>query len=209
MHAACTGLAMMTGPMTGHRRLLAAIAVVIAWTAVFAHRADASESAELWRALHAGEAFAIMRHAIAPGIGDPANFDVGDCTTQRILSQQGRQQAAEIGALFRDNGIKTARVMSSEWCRCLDTAEQLDLGPVERLPELNSFFENMAQRESQTAALKSWLRPNRAGKPALVLVTHQVNISALTGRFARSGEIIVVKWGDDGGFEPLGSLSGP
>jgi len=74
---------------------------------------------------------AVMRHAIAPGTGDPSNFRLGDCQTQRNLSETGRQQARRLGQLLRDRQVPVTRVLSSQWCRCLETAKLLDLGQVE------------------------------------------------------------------------------
>src|SRR4051812_37852945 len=86
-----------------------------------------ADTAAAWAALHAGNAVALMRHADAPGIGDPAGYNVKDCATQRNLSEQGKAQAAAVGALFRANQITVARIISSPWCRCLETAK--DHGP--------------------------------------------------------------------------------
>jgi len=159
----------------------------------------------LWRALASKGHIALLRHALAPGTGDPADFTVGDCGTQRNLSQEGRAQAERIGDRFRDNGIATARVLSSQWCRCLDTAELLGLGAVEELPLLNSFYQRPERRGPQTEALAVWLAGQETLKP-LVLVTHQVNISALTGAYAASGELVVLRIAENGEFEVLGSI---
>lgn len=159
----------------------------------------------LWAALREGRAFAMMRHALAPGTGDPANFDVNDCTTQRNLSVEGREQARRAGDAFRDNGINMAEVKTSAWCRCRDTASLMNLGTPEVLEPLNSFFQSRGQRDPQTQALKQWLGEWVGSKP-LILVTHQVNISALTGEFASSGEIIVVDRNVSDGVKVLGSL---
>ncbi len=149
-----------------------------------------------WDALKNGTAFVIMRHALAPGTGDPANLDVGNCGTQRNLSDQGRQQARETGKLFRTNGIAEAEVFTSAGCRCRDTARLLALGAVETFEPLNSFFRRQDRREAQTLALKDWLQARTGDKP-LVLVTHQVNITALTGISPKSGELIFVEAGAD------------
>ena len=82
----------------------------------------------------------ILRHALAPGVGDPEGFDLEECQTQRVLSSEGRQQAIEIGQKLRESGITEAEVFSSEWCRCLETAELLGFGPPQKLTALNSFF---------------------------------------------------------------------
>ncbi len=147
---------------------------------------------------------ALMRHALAPGTGDPADFSLEDCATQRNLSAEGRRQAVRIGEAFRRNGIERARVFSSQWCRCRETARLIDLGAVAPLPALNSFFQRWEQRDSRTQALRQWLSTQDLSTPT-VLVTHQVNITALTGRGAASGEIVVVAVGE-GGFEALGGI---
>lgn len=167
-------------------------------------RAQELGEEELWLALRSGEAFGMIRHALAPGTGDPEAFTLGDCSTQRNLSQEGRDQAAAIGDAFRANGIESAAVYSSAWCRCLDTAELLGLGPVTVFSPLNSFFQRPGRAE-QTRATREWLL-KRKGKQPLVLVTHQVNISALTGVYAGSGQVVVARIDAGGVVEVLGSL---
>ncbi|MEM7429603.1 MAG: histidine phosphatase family protein [Pseudomonadota bacterium] len=152
-----------------------------------------------------GEAFAIMRHALAPGTGDPDSFDPDDCATQRNLSEQGRRQAREIGDAFRRAGVSRAAVYSSNWCRCRETARLLGLGAVTILPPLNSFFEAWHRRENQTEAMRDWLASYKGPYP-VVLVSHQVNISALTGQGTRSGETVVFQRGADGGIRVTGSF---
>ena len=168
-------------------------------------RADAGDDGALFEALRQGEAFAILRHALAPGTSDPPGFDLEDCATQRNLSEAGRRQAAAIGARFRAGGIAAAQVFSSAWCRCRDTAELLGLGPVGELPELNSFFEERERAAAQTAALKSWLAGQTKAAP-LVLVTHQVNIRALAGVPTSSGEVVIARLDAKGEVSVLGTL---
>lgn len=141
--------------------------------------------------------FIIMRHARAPGTGDPANFRIGDCSTQRNLSRTGREQAARIGKRFRDAGLKTTKVYSSQWCRCLETARLLNVGPVEELSALNSFFETPEQEESRMKTLRDWIASADLSRP-VVLVTHQVNITALTDVFPAEGEFLVIRRDPDG-----------
>jgi len=155
-----------------------------------------------WNALETPGAFAIMRHALAPGTGDPAEFDVTDCRTQRNLDARGREQAARIGQAFRDRGHSFDVVLTSQWCRCRDTAELLDLGPVEEVPAFNSFFQDFSTRDSQTAEALEVLA-DRDDRP--FVVTHQVNISALTGDTTRSGEVLVVRHAGHT-LEVLGSI---
>jgi len=148
---------------------------------------------------------AIMRHALAPGTGDPANFALGDCATQRNLSAAGRRQARRTGDFLRSVGINEARVLSSQWCRCVDTAALLDLGPVEPLPALNSFFRDRERGPAQTRELREKIAEMDLSKP-VVMVTHQVNITRLTDVFVRSGEMVVLKRETGGEVKVLGSV---
>ena len=159
----------------------------------------------LWDALRSKNHFALLRHALAPGTGDPPEFALGHRETQRNLSEEGRKQAKRIGDLFRAHGINKARVFSSHWYRCRDTAELLDLGPVNSLSALNSFFQNYEEKDARTKSLKLWLSQKEIDKP-LVLVTHQVNITALTGVYPSSGEIVVVEKDAQVGLKVLGSI---
>lgn len=176
-----------------------ALAWLLGWSTTL--RADES----LWTALRTGNAVALIRHALAPGTGDPAGFKLEDCTTQRNLSEEGRRQARQIGAAFRSNGISNAQVLSSRWCRCLETARLLDLGPVEPFPPLDSFFADPGRSPAQTAALREFLSRPYEGPPR-VLVTHQVNITSLTDVVPRSGEMVVVQPATDGSVRVIGRL---
>jgi len=158
--------------------------------------ADA-HSADLWSALRSPDHLALIRHAVAPGTLDPPGWRLDDCATQRNLSAEGRRQATGMGGLFRANGITAARIHSSQWCRCLDTAMLLKLGEVTPQPLLNSFAEDRSRSSQQTDALRTWIGQQALDQPIL-LVTHQVVISALTSAFAGNGEIVVVRREADG-----------
>ncbi|SMD10824.1 histidine phosphatase family protein [Rhizobium sp. RU36D] len=162
---------------------------------------------DLWGEAQAGRAIVLMRHALAPGTGDPQGFKLGACSTQRNLSAEGRAQAARIGALFRANGIARADVFSSQWCRCLDTASGLDLGPVTEQPLLNSFFGNPEDGRPQTEALHRWIVGLKPTGP-VVLVTHQVNITGLTSVVPASGEMLFVTPGAVLPLPVLGRVNG-
>lgn len=162
---------------------------------------------DLWGEARAGRAIVLMRHALAPGTGDPEGFKLGDCATQRNLSGQGRAQAGRIGKLFRENGIIRADVFSSQWCRCLDTATGLDLGPVREQPLLNSFFGRPEDGRPQTEALHGWIMGLKPTGP-VVLVTHQVNITGLTSVVPASGEMLFVTPGAGLPLAVLGRVSG-
>jgi len=159
-----------------------------------------------WDALKQGQAVALIRHAIAPGLGDPPGFRIGDCTTQRNLSQEGRDQARRIGEFFREKGVKETSVYSSQWCRCLETARLLNLGSVKELPALNSFFEDRSTDEAQTKQIRKFILSLSAGKP-VIMVTHQVNITALTDIVPSSGEIIIFQLTQDGQGKVLGRFT--
>ena len=188
-----------------HVRLPVAAAVLIG-AALISCVLPAQADDTLWSALRSGTHVAMMRHALAPGTGDPENFRVGDCATQRNLNDAGRRQAEAIGSRFRSKGIGTSRVYSSQWCRCLETARLLDLGNVTPLPALNSFFRDRQKGPAQTADIKEFIS-SRSDGVLTVLVTHQVNITALTGVFPASGEIVVVKVAADGTVDVAGRIA--
>ncbi|MEQ9259951.1 MAG: histidine phosphatase family protein [Roseovarius sp.] len=155
-----------------------------------------------WEALDQPGAFAIMRHAYAPGASDPSNFQLEDCATQRNLSDEGRAQARRIGAAFRERGITFEAVYSSQWCRCRETAELLGLGPVKDAPAFNSFFADFSLQEARTSEARAFIEATSGRR---MIVTHQVNISALTGRSTRSGEVLVIRM-EDGKAVVLGAI---
>jgi phosphohistidine phosphatase SixA len=185
------------------RRLARAVLVLALLVAAAPGRADEA----LWAALADGGHVALMRHAEAPGTGDPDNFRLEDCSTQRNLDQAGRDQARRTGEAFRDHGVAIGQVLSSRWCRCLETAELLELGEAVPFAPLDSFFGDRALEPAQTEAVRALLADADAEGPSLVMVTHQVNITALTGIFARSGEIVVLRLGGPAIFETLGAIS--
>jgi hypothetical protein len=175
-------------------------------TSLFALAGGAAAAADPWESLRSGDAFVLLRHATAPGTGDPPGMRIGDCDTQRNLSADGRAQAERIGQLFRDNRIRQVSVFSSQWCRCLDTAELLGLGPVTEQPLLNSFFGGRADGREQTESLQAWLISTRSAAPR-VLVTHQVNITGLTSVVPRSGELVFATIAGDGAVSVIGRQS--
>ena len=178
------------------RRLAAALAVVLASLGV-ALEARADEAAA-WAALRAGGHVALIRHASTiAGIGDPPGFTLADCSTQRTLSEAGRAEARRIGERFRQEGVKVDRIYTSPWCRCRDTALEA-FGAAEDWAPLSSFFENRSRADEQTEAVKKRIGSYSSRKPAgtVVMVTHQVNIGALTSQGVGMGEMVVV--GPDG-----------
>lgn len=124
----------------------------------------------------------MLRHALAPGVGDPAEFQLNDCTTQRNLDAAGRAQARSLGEKLAHAGITEARVLSSQWCRCLETARLLSLGEVQALPALNSFYQRPEERDGRIDALRAFFASQPVDGPPIVLVTHQVTLSEFTHR---------------------------
>lgn len=151
----------------------------------------AAEDVAAWQALRDGEAVLILRHALAPGVGDPDNFDIDDCNTQRNLNDVGRWQARNWGDFMERHGIREALVFTSAWCRCRDTAELMNVGSVSVMHSLNSFFGGQGDRAEQTRQTVKNVNELPFGKP-IVLVSHQVNISALTDAYTRSGEGLIL-----------------
>ncbi len=150
----------------------------------------------------------LLRHALAPGVGDPAGFQLDDCATQRNLSEQGRQQARQIGDKLRAAGIKNPEVYSSRWCRCLETAELLGFGAPQSLPAINSFFQS-SDPNAKTKATKAFQQHLFEGRnqAARIYISHQVNLSALLGGFAASGSGYLVKISDQGAIEIIDDFS--
>ncbi len=171
-------------PLKWRAGIAGAIGAVL--LAASAPAAPATEPVSLAELARPGRVL-MLRHANAPGIGDPPEFRLGDCSTQRTLDAVGRAQAAELGAKLARAGVVRARIYSSQWCRCLETAKLLGLGPVEELPALNSFFGRAPDREANLVALRAFLANLPIDGPPVILVTHQVTISAVTGRSVASG----------------------
>ena len=166
---------------------------------------QASDQALVER-MQSGGAVLMIRHAEAPGTGDPPGFKLDDCSTQRNLSADGRLQAAAIGDWLRAHDVRRARVYSSQWCRCLDTARLIDVGEVMPLPALNNFYTRPQDREANLAALYAFLAEQPTDGELLVLVTHQVTISALTGEYTPSGHGALLGLGQGGRFTLIGKL---
>jgi phosphohistidine phosphatase SixA len=145
----------------------------------------------VWDALRGGGKVVVLRHASTePGLGDPPGFRLDDCATQRNLSEVGRAEARRIGAAFVLRAVPVARVLSSRWCRCVETA-RLAFGRVESWASLDSFFDDRSREPQQTRAVRALIAEPLTGGN-LILVTHQVNITALTGIAPAMGEMVVL-----------------
>lgn len=163
----------------------------------------------IWDKLSASSAkgyVLLLRHSLAPGVGDPENFKLGDCSTQRNLSQEGRDDAAEIGAWIKRQKVKIYRVESSRWCRARQTAKLLDIGKVKLNKNLDSLFrESNLESHPQTLKTKEQILNHRDKSGLLVLVGHYVNIAALVGVGVDSGEGVIVKANKNSVIKVLGA----
>jgi broad specificity phosphatase PhoE len=168
--------------------------------------ADNSADEAVWSALKSGQHVVLIRHAITePGIGDPPGFVHGKCSTQRNLSAQGRLDAKRIGEAFRSRNIPISDVLSSRWCRCLDTAN-LAFGKATPSPMLDSMF-NDREKPADEKVREVFAAVNRRPSSGnLVLITHNQNIQALTGVSPASGEMVVVT-PENGKFRVIGRLN--
>lgn len=152
---------------------------------------DSLADEKLINSLKEGKKIIFIRHAYAPGNGDPNNFRLDDCSTQRNLNEKGIKQSKKIGFFFKSNSIKIDKILSSEWCRCKDTAK-IAFGNFKTFNALNSFYdEKFAKNElKQIQELREYVS-NWDGKKNLVFITHYVVISAILNQGVSSGEIIV------------------
>lgn len=143
----------------------------------------------------------MMRHAVTvPGVGDPPEFRLDDCSSQRNLSAAGREQARRAGEAMRSAGIRIDEVRTSRWCRARDTA-RLAFGTSTDWPALDSFFAGRGDGQAQAEQVRAWSRELPPGRNVM-LVTHQVNISAVMGPFAAQGEVIAGRPGA-AGIDPV------
>lgn len=179
---------------------------IFALIAIFVTNTHA-ENDDLIEKIKSGGHILMIRHAYAPGTGDPANFKIGDCATQRNLDDRGRSQARVIGDWLRSKGIKDAKVYSSQWCRCQETAALLNFGPVAELPALNSFYGRPQNREPNVKALRSFIATLPANGELIIFVTHYVTILEIAGEGVSPGEGVVLKLKEGGAYDVLGSLS--
>ncbi|MDX5362606.1 MAG: histidine phosphatase family protein [Pseudazoarcus pumilus] len=174
------------------RLLLHALGALLLLAALLpAAHADEARALE---AMRAGGVVILLRHTTTePGIGDPPEFTLGNCATQRNLSAAGREEARRFGEALRAAGVQLAAVRSSRWCRCLDTARlAYPNTEVQAWPPLDSFFAGQGNRQRQTAEAMAALTDWPQGRNEL-WVTHQVNVSALTGFYLMMGEAVVAR----------------
>jgi broad specificity phosphatase PhoE len=168
--------------------LLAAACALVAGAAL-------ADEAAAWAALRAGGHVALVRHAsTVAGLGDPPGYRLDDCSTQRNLSAQGREEARRLGERFRREGVAVEKVYNSPWCRCRDTAREA-FGMSDDWEALSSFFDDRGREPGRTERVKNRIGTYSTRRPGgtVVMVTHHVNIAALTGQGVGMGEVVVVR----------------
>ncbi len=160
-------------------------------------------SEQNWKPAQEGNKIILIRHAKAPGGGDPEGFNIEDCKTQRNLDMMGINQSKKIGKLFREKKIKINQVLSSEWCRCKDTAKYA-FGDFKEFSALNSTYTPPYDQneKQQIKDLKNYVNKWKGKGGNLVLVTHYVIILAITGETASPGELVIT----DKNFKVLSTI---
>jgi len=161
------------------------------FTILFLSISEVNANKNIIKNLKEGGKIIFVRHALAPGSGDPENFDLNDCNTQRNLSNQGIKQSERLGLFFLKNQIPIDVVLSSEWCRCKDTAKYA-FENYKTFSALNSFFSQKFQKNkrAQMKDLREYLKSWRSDKN-LILVTHYVTILEIINKSSSSGEILI------------------
>jgi phosphohistidine phosphatase SixA len=179
------------------KKLISSLALIFF---VFLNPAFSNE--KLLNSLKEGGKLIFIRHAHAPGNGDPENFNLKDCSSQRNLNQEGINQSKKIGLFFTRNKIQIDKVLSSEWCRCKDTAKYA-FNDYKTFEALNSFYDAKFKKNKakQIKNLKKYIS-SWDSKKNLVLVTHFVVISETLSTGSASGEIIV----SDQNFNIIGNI---
>jgi phosphohistidine phosphatase SixA len=166
----------------------------------------AADTEQLWMLLKGGGQVVLIRHAITtPGVGDPAGMRLDDCSTQRNLTDEGRGHARRVGEAFRARDIPVERVLSSPWCRCLETA-RLAFGDAETWTPLSNLFGRSGRRADQVRDMRALVGQRRSGGN-VVLVSHGSTIGALTGVHPDPAELVVVTPQGDGRFTVAGRIA--
>jgi phosphohistidine phosphatase SixA len=170
--------------------------------------APAAADDALWARLKGGDQVVLIRHATTtPGVGDPAGFRLDDCATQRNLTEAGREESRRLGAAFKTRAVPVGRVLSSRWCRCLETA-RLAFGSAEPWEALSSLFADRSRQAEQTRAFRT-LAGEKPGGGNTILVTHGANVLAFVGVSPAPGEMVIVTPQGNGTFTVAGRLPVP
>ena len=168
---------------------------------LFSSQINASEQA--WKIAQEGDKIILIRHSLAPGGGDPAGFKIDDCKTQRNLNKKGINQSKKIGKLFKKNKVLVDQVLSSQWCRCKDTAKYA-FGEYKEFTALNSTFQSPFDKNEgkQLKELYNYVKKWNGNGKNLVLITHYSIITAVTNAVPSSGEIVIA----DKNFKVVGTI---
>ena len=166
----------------------------------------ANADEKIWDLLRQGGQVVAIRHTqTTSGFGDPPEFKLDDCATQRNLNDQGRAQARKMGAAFREKGVPIAAVISSPWCRCLETA-RLAFGEAESWSALSNLYGRPQNEAHQSRAMRGRIS-GFSGPGNLVLVSHGVTIRAATGTYLGMGEFVVLTPRGSGRFDVVGTIT--
>ena len=181
------------------KQIISLLIIIFSLISFHTHASDQN-----WKPAQNGDKIILIRHAKAPGGGDPEGFKIDDCKTQRNLDMMGINQAKKIGKLFREKKVKIDQVLSSQWCRCKETAKYA-FGNFKEFSALNSTFSPPFDKneKKQIKELKSFIKNWDGQGKNLVLVTHYVVILAMTGEAPRSGELIIT----DKNFNVLSTIN--
>ncbi len=184
--------------------MLRTLLVLVLFICAPAHADEA-----LWALLKQGGQVVLIRHALTdPGVGDPPGFSIDDCRTQRNLSETGRAEARRLGAVLRERGIPVERVLSSPWCRCLETARLVFGVDPQQDAMLANLFTHGQHRERQLAQFRA-LMATAPTKGNLMLVTHGATTQAFTGISPATAEMVIVTPEGSGGYRVAGRISLP
>ncbi|BAZ47286.1 putative phosphohistidine phosphatase, SixA (plasmid) [Chondrocystis sp. NIES-4102] len=176
-------------------------------TPIILNNAQAAEG-DIWTQMKENTGYVVLlRHAkTVSGTGDPPGFEIDNCNTQRNLSEAGREQAKQIGREFRERNIPISQVLSSQYCRCLDTARLLDLGTVKPSPMLNSIFEDRTTATQQIEQVRQRILNHRNTSGVIIMVSHYANIVEIGGIAPQEGEIVVIQADPQGDLEVVGQI---
>jgi phosphohistidine phosphatase SixA len=172
---------------------------------IAAPAAAADDSLEAWAALAKGGHVALVRHGNAPPGhgGDPPGFKIDDCATQRNIDEKGRTQSRAVGEAFRQHGVRVDKILSSPWCRCLETARLMALGPVEGTMAVAASDRSPDRLSALKQMVSAWNGPG-----TLVVVTHALTVQGLVGIMPGQAETVVIrpKPGQEPGVEVVGRI---
>ena len=179
------------------------ISLILNLLLFFTLTSNLNASEQAWNLAQEGNKIIFIRHSLAPGGGDPAGFKIDDCKTQRNLSKKGINQSKKIGKLFKENRVFIDKVLSSQWCRCKDTAKYA-FGDYKEFTALNSTFQSPYNKNErkQLKDLYNFVRKWNGKGKNLVLITHYSIITAVTTAVPSSGEMVIT----DKNFKVLGTI---